>query len=76
MLIIAPTRELAMQSQEVLEEASNIVKIRRNTQLSQNLKIVLVITKFEFYVIQFIIIFKGAWKEHFFGLKNIFYINF
>lgn len=48
MLIIAPTRELAMQSQEVLEEASNIVKIRRNTQLSQNLKIVLVITKFEF----------------------------
>ena len=60
MLIIAPTRELAMQSQEVLEEASNIVKIRRNTQLSQNLKIVLVITKFEFYVIQFIIFFKGS----------------
>lgn len=51
MLIIAPTRELAMQSQEVLEEASNIVKIRRNTQLSQNLKIVLVITKFEFLCI-------------------------
>ena len=48
MLIIAPTRELAMQSQEVLEEASNIVKIRRNTQLSKNLKIVLMITKFEF----------------------------
>ena len=31
MLVIAPTRELAMQSQEVLDEASNLVKISRNT---------------------------------------------
>ena len=30
MLIVAPTRELAMQSQKVLEEASTSVKIRRN----------------------------------------------
>ena len=30
MLVVAPTRELAMQSQDVLEEAAKFVKIRRN----------------------------------------------